>query len=180
MDGDLMAEAQPAFCLARQTANRQTHARTHTQKRKKEKTGILLTSISLRASSVSAAAKTWESDGRVGEGGGKRTLGNPSDATKRLEKSKREGPCTGRPRQVEPSWSYEGGVEWGGLAWRRAGEDQSEEETQVAMCPASHVFPLIVLRHGVARVSAARRETEEEACSERWGWKRRRVWGGPG
>lgn len=34
MDGDLMAEAQPAFCLDRQTANRQTH--THTQKRKKK------------------------------------------------------------------------------------------------------------------------------------------------
>lgn len=59
MDGDLMAEAQPAFCLERQTANRQTHTHTHRHKRKKEtkkKTGILLTSISLRASSVSAAA----------------------------------------------------------------------------------------------------------------------------
>lgn len=59
MDGDLMAEAQPTFCLERQTANRQTHVHTNRQKRKnerKKKTGILLTSISLRASSVSAAA----------------------------------------------------------------------------------------------------------------------------
>lgn len=83
MDGDLMAEAQPAFCLERQTANRQTHV--HTEKRKKEKRGILLTSISL-----SAAAKTWESDGRVGEGG-KKNIREPVRRHKRSEKSKGEG-----------------------------------------------------------------------------------------
>lgn len=59
---------------------------------------------------------------------------------------------------------------------RRAGEDQSKQETLVAMCPASHVFPLIVLQHGPARVSAARREIEEGACPER-GCRRRREGG---
>lgn len=91
-----MAEARPAFCLERQTANRQTlaHSQTH---RKKKKTGILLTSISLKASSVSGAAKTWESDGRVGE-----TLGNLSDATNGLTNLKGRAPAW---RDGQGKWS---------------------------------------------------------------------------
>lgn len=45
---DLMAEAQPAFCLGRQTANTQTH----------KNRGILSTRVSLKASSLIMTSNT--------------------------------------------------------------------------------------------------------------------------
>lgn len=107
----------------------------------------------------------------VCEGGEKNTR-KPVLRHKRLEKFKREGPGPAR-RDGRGRWSPTGvmrvGLAWGGFVHRRAGEDQSEQETLVAMCPASHVFPRIVLQQGPARVSAARREIEEGACPVGWG-----------
>lgn len=108
---------------------------------------------------------------KVGEGGEKNTR-KPVLRHKRSEKFKREGPGTAR-QDGRGRWSPAGvmrvGLGWGGFVHRRAGEDQSEQETLVAMCPASHVFPRIVLQQGPARVSAARREIEEGACPVGWG-----------
>lgn len=96
----------PAGLLSGEADSKQTNTCTH----RKKKRGILLTSISL-----SAATKTWESDGRVGEGG-KKNIREPVRRHKRSEKSKREGLGTAaRLRQVEPCWSFEGWVEWEGL-----------------------------------------------------------------
>lgn len=90
----------PVGLLSEKADSKQTNTCTHTEKRKKEKTRILLTSISLRASSVSAAGETWESDGGVGDGGERDTEKLvPTDQ----EYLKGRG-LEWRERQVEPCY----------------------------------------------------------------------------